>query len=126
MAFKKRKPGVVVDNAKLRLDGMKQIDIHLGLTVNYGSLANVLTKTEMSDKITDIEKNISDYNVMLEDATALLNEIVKGERQLDELYTRVLKGAVAQFGSNSDEVEVLGGTRISERKPPKKKTPPAP
>ena len=126
MAFKKRKPGVVIDNAKLRLDGMKQIDIHLGLTVNYGSLANVLTKTEMSDKITDIEKNISDYNVMLEDATALLNEIVKGERQLDELYTRVLKGAVAQFGSNSDEVEVLGGTRISERKPPKKKTPPAP
>ena len=124
MAFKNRKPGVVVDSAKVRLDGMRQIDKDLGATVNYGSVANSLTQNDVDTQIVAIEKQISEYNQLLEKATATLNNINTDEVKLDEMYMRILKGAVAQFGSNSNEVEVLGGTRFSERKPTvrKKKT----
>ena len=121
MAFKNRKPGVVVDNAKVRLDGMIQIDKDLGITVNYGSVANPLTQSEMNSVISEIEKQISEYNQLMEKGTAILNKITANEDKLDEMFTRVLKGAVAQFGTDSSEVEVLGGTRRSERKPPVKK-----
>ncbi len=126
MAFRKRKPGVVVDDAKLRLDGMKGIDTANLITVNYGSVAQPLTQTDMTAQITLIEDDISDYNQMLENATVMLNKIQEAEKKLKVMYTRVLKGAIAQFGPDSSEVEVLGGTRTSERKKPvkKKTTPP--
>lgn len=126
MAFRKRKPGVVVDDAKLRLDGMKGIDTANLITVNYGSVAQPLTQTDMTAQITLIEDDISDYNQMLENATVMLNKIQQAEKKLKVMYTRVLKGAIAQFGPDSSEVEVLGGTRTSERKKPVKKntTPP--
>lgn len=121
MAFRKRKPGVVVDDSKTRLDGMIQIDNAQGVTVNYGSLANPLTKAEMKSAIQKLEDDISSYNQLLDEADTLLNGIVEKEAELNVLYTRVLKGAVAQFGPDSNEVEVLGGTRQSERKSPVRK-----
>ena len=121
MAFKNRKPGVVVDDAKVRLDGMKGIDIANTTTINYGSIIKPLTQTDMNAQITLIEKAISNYNQLLENATAMLNTIKEAEAKLDTMYTRVLKGAIAQFGPDSSEVEVLGGTRTSERKKPVKK-----
>ncbi len=120
MAFRNRRPGVVVDKASVRLDGMKQIDAALMTVVNYGSIANILTKTEVENQITGIMTLISDYNQLLETATTKLNTLKQKEQELQRMYTRVLKGAIAQFGVDSSEVEVLGGTRLSERKSPVK------
>lgn len=124
MGYRERKPGVIVDAAKIRLDGMKLIDNGMGTTINYGSVANPLTQADMTTQISLLESKVSEYNQLLEHATGLQNEITEGGAKLVKMYVRVLKGAVAQFGDDSSEMEVLGGTRASERKKPVKKVKP--
>jgi hypothetical protein len=121
MGYRERKPGVVVDGAKVRLDGMKTIDTNLGATVNYGSPTDKITQAEMTDLISKVEDMISDYNQTLEKASDELNDLVDAEKKLKKMSLRVLKGAVAQFGDDSSQVEVLGGVRVSERKKPVRK-----
>ena len=43
------------------------------------------------------------------------------EKKLSEMCTKVLSGAVSEFGDDSDEYEQLGGTRKSDRKKPVRK-----
>ena len=118
MGYRERKPGVVVDSAKVRLDGMKTIDTNMGTTVNYGSPTDKITQTEMTDLISKVEDMVSDYNQILEKASSVLNNLADAETKLRKMSLRVVKGAVAQFGDDSSELEVLGGVRVSERKKP--------
>ncbi len=125
MAFKKRKINLVVEDAKLRLDGMNQIDFDKAVVVDYGDaiLGVSLTKAEMKAKIFSIETSISEYNQMLEQADAKANDINTLVDELRGMNTAVLKSAVGKFGEDANEIEQLGGTRKSERKRPVRKPP---
>ncbi len=38
------------------------------------------------------------------------------EKKLTEMYSRILSGCVSKFGVDAEEVTLLGGTRLSNRK----------
>jgi hypothetical protein len=65
---------------------------------------------------------MEEYNRLLELADKKSTEIKKSEETLGDLYSRVLSGAKSIFGTDSDEVSALGGTKRSERKHFRKKT----
>jgi hypothetical protein len=64
--------------------------------------------------------NVEDLRTQL---TRGVNELNDEAGAIKSVNTRALSGARAQFGPDSSVYEELGGTRTSERKPRKKKTP---
>lgn len=67
------------------------------------------TRSNADDLRTQITKAVNDVN---DQAKALLSITVRGR-----------SGVRAQFGADSAQYDQVGGTRASERKPRKKKTP---
>ena len=59
------------------------------------------------------------------DAVGLGNELDADETTMADLNERMLTGVATKFGKNSSEYEQAGGTKKSERKPPKRKPKPA-
>ena len=58
--------------------------------------------------------------------TQLTQSVNDGNAQADEILDLTVRGrggAKAQFGRDSTQYEQLGGTRSSDRKPPKRKSP---
>jgi hypothetical protein len=64
--------------------------------------------------------NIEDLRTQLSRGVDELNDQAKA---ILAVNTRALSGARAQYGPDSPQYAQLGGTRASERKPRKKKTP---
>lgn len=118
MALRKRKQPRIVSQSEVRLSAMEKIDETSGSTVNYGGASRPLTQKEMEEQISKCEKLNSAYNKELEAADKAQNNVLAAEEKLEEMYSEVLKGAVSEFGQDSSEVEMLGGTRKSERKRP--------
>lgn len=122
MAYKARKVSKTIENAKVRLAGMAAIDVKRNKTINYGGVDNPLTQTEMNAKIAAAEAKLAKYNQILDTADNELNEFLELEKEVANAYMTVLKGAVANFGDDSNEIEILGGTKRSERKRPARKS----
>lgn len=121
MAFRKRKQPRIVSQSEVRLSAMEKIDETTGRTVDYGGAGRSLTQKEMDEQINLCEKSNNAYNKNLEAADKSLNEVLTAEEKLKAMYSEVLKGAVSEFGQDSSEVEMLGGTRKSERRRPVRK-----
>ena len=125
MAYKVKEKSAAVELAKTRLTAMKQIDSAKSRAINYGDEDKPCTAATVGAKIQALEANIENYNGLLKQADALKNTIEAGEAALNEDSARVLSGAAAKFGRDSNEVEQLGGTRTSERAKPGPKAKPA-
>jgi len=110
MGRKKRKSSAM-DKARKRLAGVKSIDPLL-------DLGNGLSAAEYDAKIETLEDALEVYNEVLSTADEKLNEVEREEDELNELSDRMLKGVGAAFGTDSNEYEMAGGTRKSEKKPP--------
>lgn len=119
MAFKKREGAPIIDSAGTRLSAMEQIDTNQGVTIDYGStIRGALTATTFKAKLLAYDAKLRDYNQFLEQADATANELDEMETDIGSDYTAVLKSAVGEFGENASEIEMLGGTRKTERKKP--------
>lgn len=121
MAKRKRPQPLIVTQSEIRLSAMQKIDETSGRTVDYGGTGRPITQKEMEEQITECEKLNGAYNKELEAADKALNEVMAAEEKLEAMYTEILKGAVSEFGRDSSEVEMLGGTRTSERRRPVRK-----
>ena len=126
MGFREKTKSSIVTKAESRLTGMQLVETNKGAPVNYVTEQNPLTAAEMALQIGVVENKRADYNKALKAADELSNEYDAEEEKLNDLCTKVLSGALAKFGSDSDEYEQLGGTRKSDRKKSSKKndTPP--
>ena len=116
MPLKKRKPGSIVSKAELRLKGMENIDRNYNTFIDYGGPRNPLSSKEVKEQILLCIKTNTDYNealIIADEKSLLLKE---AESKLAEMYSRVLSGCVSKFGSDAEEVTMLGGTKKSERK----------
>ncbi len=51
-------------------------------------------------------------------ADAQSNSLKEMERTISKIGVTILKGVVSKFGADADEVEMVGGTRRSDRKSP--------
>jgi hypothetical protein len=109
MAFKK-KSSRELDKAQKRADGLDVIRKPL----TYGEP----TKETYKAKIDEATQKLSAYNTALIEADHCGNEFKTVEKELRLMSNRVLTGVATQFGTDSDEYELVGGTRQSERKHP--------
>jgi hypothetical protein len=116
MPLKKRKPGSIVGKAEQRLKGMENIDGNYESPIDYGGPSEPLTSGEVKKQILLCIKSNTEYNeaLIIADEKALL--LKEAENKLAEMYSRILSGCVSKFGSDAEEVSMLGGTRKSERK----------
>ncbi|MBS1796660.1 MAG: hypothetical protein JSS81_22710 [Acidobacteria bacterium] len=105
---------VDVQAAQARLDGMLSVDPRL----DFGSGVSVETLAAAIKAVTDA---ISDYNQKLALLDQESNQIDVKKKILNDLTSRALKGAELRFGKNSDEYEMVGGTKTSDRKKPERK-----
>jgi hypothetical protein len=122
MGFREKTKSPVVTKAESRLNGMQVIETNQGAAVNYSSEKEPLTAATMQQQIELVETTRTDYNKALKAADELSNAYDTEEQKLNDLCTKVLSGALAKFGDDSDEYEQLGGTRKSDRKKTVKKT----
>lgn len=121
MALKKRKPGLIVEKAEYRLEGMKKIENNYQSVIDYGGPNNPLSFNEMKEQIKKCIELNSQYNEALKKADERASLLKEAESQLGDMYSRVLPGCVSRFGSDAPEITILGGTRKSERKKPFRK-----
>lgn len=124
MAFKERKPAKAVEVARQRIEGVKLIDEKKKKTINYGEDES-LTIVEYQAQYDLCEKLNSSYNQSLKESDALGNQLDEAEDKLKDMNSRILLGAKGKFTADADEIELLGGTKTSDRKKPVKKQPAA-
>ena len=81
-----------------------------------------ISAAEMEAKITALESVISEIDSVNADRTRLINS--KGDQAgtLSDFIVQVRLAVKAVCGPDSSEYEMVGGTRASDRKKPKKKS----
>ncbi|MBS1795536.1 MAG: hypothetical protein JSS81_16900 [Acidobacteria bacterium] len=95
--------------ARERLNGMKAVDPNLDL----GNGVTVETFSAVIDRLID---EIDEYNQMLADVDARSNRIDAELKIVKDYTKRALTGAEYKFGDDSNEYEMIGGTRESDRR----------
>lgn len=113
MAYR-RKSSKVIAEALERLANLKAIDPNL-------DLGNGLTVAAYDTKISEVQTALDTYNGLLAQADAGGNDFRADEKDLNNMSSLMLSGVKVKFGRDSNEYEMAGGTRLSERKKPKKK-----
>ncbi len=117
MAFKEREESSDVSKARTRLAGMKKIDSDKGKVIEYGGDVQSITSLILEDLIKDYTAKVESYNQVLKSANSKANEIDIVESKIKKMHATVLSSAPGKFGEDANEIEVLGGTRASDRKP---------
>ncbi len=114
MARTKKSPTKSMVDAAERLAGIKSIDSKLDLG-NGSSVALFEAKIDEAYKI------LEEHNTLLSQVDQKANSFEVTEKELRDLNERFLLAVGAKYGKDSDEYEMAGGKRKSERKRPTKK-----
>ncbi len=92
-----------------RLAGMKSINAKLDL----GSGCSTAT---VEAKLNEARQKLEAYNTLLSQAASAANEYERVEKELASLSKKILIGVAMKFNHESNEYEMVGGVRPSERK----------
>lgn len=106
MPLKKKKKSRSLETAKYRATQLANIDE----TIDFGGGFNYQALKELIDTA---EAEIAKYNTMLAGVDAQRIIVRKLEKQLSDACERVFTGIITQFGRDSAEYEMIGGTRKS-------------
>jgi len=87
-------------------------------TLNFGE---GLTLDAYTSTIANLRQKINAYNTLLSSVDKAKNEIQQTEQILNDLSERMLTGVATKYGKNSNEYDMAGGVRKSERKPRSRK-----
>jgi hypothetical protein len=98
-------------DAANRLAGIKSIDENV-------DLGNGLTAATFGASISETQAALEAYNSTLALADQQLNQFTAKEKALKDIHERILIAVAAKYGKDSDEYEMAGGKRKSERKKP--------
>ena len=112
---KKLYPANVLEEAKSILDAWDQFDDQLKFgNLNTGALTMAIQKSRtVEESMTNLENQL----------TNMRNQRDAAHQELWGLVKRVRSGVKAAFGDDSSQYEMVGGTRMSERKSATRKTP---
>lgn len=110
-------PTDVVEQAQSVLDAWKQINEDMV----FGDLTTTLLSTDISEA-GPIQAQITNLETQL---TNLRNQRDAVYETMWDKVKRVRAGVKANYGDDSSQYEMVGGTRLSERKSPARKPKPA-
>ena len=90
------------------------LDLGNGLTVPaFQAVINAISDPDPT------KGSLAAYNAELSKLDGMLDSLEKQESTLDDLSGRMLAAVGAKYGKDSNEYEMAGGTRTSERAAPK-------
>ena len=112
---RRKRTSSIVDTAQQRLSGLK------GITPKAEFGPN-LTEAMYEAKIASVSGLLNAYNQKIAELDQDQNDLRKAEAELNEMNRRFLAAGEANYGSDSNEYEMMGGTRKSERKKQTKKS----
>lgn len=99
----------VMKTAKVRIAGIQAFDPAF-------TLGNNKDVTAYESKVNTCQDILDDYNSKLADLDELLNRFIDEENKLRSLNAEMLAGVKAIHGWDSNQYEMAGGVRRSERK----------
>lgn len=108
MAFQ-RKSSKVLAEALERASNLRAIDPNL-------DLGNNLTLADYDAKIAHLQTSQDTYNGKLAQADAAGNDFRADEKDVRNMSSLMLSGVKVKYGRDSNEYEMAGGTRLSDRK----------
>ncbi|MGB3299724.1 MAG: hypothetical protein WBA76_15770 [Phormidesmis sp.] len=108
MSRQKRKSDILAQ-AEQRLLGMKNIGPKL-------DLGGGCTTDAVEKQVNEVRDRLSKYHALLSQADAASNELERAEKVLARLSKKVLKGVAVKYDEDSDQYEMVGGVRLSDRK----------
>ncbi len=108
MAYQ-RKLSCVITEALERLANLKAIDPDLDLGNNFKVAAYEVT-------INQTQTSQDTYNGQLAQADAAGNDFRVDEKELRDISSMILSGVKVKYGRDSNEYEMAGETRLSDRK----------
>ncbi|MDZ8056241.1 MAG: hypothetical protein RMX68_012940 [Aulosira sp. ZfuVER01] len=108
MAQRKRNSPALT-KAERRIEGMQMINSQLDFGNGY-SIAGY------NSKILDIREKLATYNQARTIVDKTQNALLEAERELNSYSEQMLLNVASQYGKNSDEYGMAGGTRKSNRK----------
>ena len=106
-------PTDVLEQAQSVLDALIQIDANM----NVGGV----NSANLSTDIAAATQLVSQMNTLEAQLTNLRNERDTRNSELWDKLKRIRNGVKANYGDDSSEYEMIGGTRRSERKAPVRK-----
>ena len=109
MARRKKTLNATVTKAEARLRGVKSIDPKL-------NLGGGMSVAAFEKEITEMRQKIDAHSNMVSKLDEASNELEMMDRKLSDLTSRMLAGVLAHYGRDSNEYEMAGGVRRSERK----------
>lgn len=109
MSRRKKTSSLVLDSAQARAAGLESIDPQL-------DLGGGLTLASFKAAITEAQGKMTAYNTLLSQVDEAANGFADAERKLRDLRDRTLAGIAARYGRDSDQYQMAGGTRSSERR----------
>jgi hypothetical protein len=116
MSRRKRASSVII-MAENRAIGLGKIDPKLDLGTNK-------TLEALKTKIATASQLLESYNTKLSELDVVQNDLDAIELELTETCSVMLAAVGVDYGKNSNEYELAGGTRKSERKSSARKTKP--
>jgi hypothetical protein len=114
MSRQKKRSSQIVENAQTRLAAVKSIDTKLDL----GNGFSVQTYTSLLE---NARIKIEKYNTALSLVDDAHTEMSAAEKVLADQTEQMLIAVAYQYGKNSNEYKMAGGTRKSDRKRPDRK-----
>lgn len=106
---RRRRASRALEKAEARLQGMRAIGASLDLGAG-------LTIASFDTAVSNLRADLESYNQLLASVDQKANDLLAKEKELADLSERMLAGVGAKFGRDSNEYEMAGGTRKSERK----------
>lgn len=103
-----------LEKAKVRAAALRSIDAAL-------DLGNGRTLAAYEAAANETQNNLNDYNQLLSRVDEAYNKFLASEKELADWSEAMLIGVANKYGKNSNEYEMAGGTRKSERKKPVRK-----
>ena len=111
MSRQKKRSSQIVEKAQTRLAAVKSIDTKLDL----GNGFSVQTYTSLLE---DARIKIEKYNTVLSLVDDAYTDMSSAEKALADQTEQMLIAVAYQYGKNSNEYQMAGGTRKSDRKRP--------
>ena len=106
----------ILEIARQRLAGLKQFNPAADFGPN-------MKQADFEGEVTGYSDDQDSYNGDVAALDAKQNRLDARERGLADWNRRILSAVEGQYGADSDEYELVGGTRRSERKKPVRKPP---
>ncbi|MEH1772222.1 hypothetical protein [Nostoc sp.] len=108
----RKRNSMSLTKAERRIEGMQTINPQLDFSNGF-SIATYNTK------VIELREKLAAYNQAQTIVDKTHNALIEAERELNTYSEQMLLNVASRYGKNSDEYEMAGGTRRSDRKKPR-------